>query len=91
MLITTINSIADIKAFVHYLIHQEHLNFHTDTSFEDYANNLTGEPYYSPSEASVRNQLLDDCLVFGEANGFDAHELMCDYASELLFTRLMPS
>jgi hypothetical protein len=91
MKLTSINTIEDVKQFVRILMEEENLNFHPDTPFEDYVFADSGKPNYTATEAKLRDQRLRDCFAFGERNGLNVHELICNYGSELLFARLMPN
>jgi len=84
----TINTLEDVKNFVHILMEEENLNFHPDSSFEDYVHNDTGEPYYTEEQAAVRNALINDCFELGNRLGVDTHELMCNVGFELIRMRL---
>ncbi|MCF8277861.1 MAG: hypothetical protein K9J17_14095 [Flavobacteriales bacterium] len=77
MKLTSINTIEDVKEFVHILIEEEELNFHPDTPFEDYVFINSGEPFYSAEEVEVRNRLLNQVFELGERLEIDTHESMC--------------
>jgi hypothetical protein len=75
-----ITSVNDIRTFVEHLINVENLNFHIDTPFEDYINMETKQPTYNKEEAELRTDKLNECFEFGQMNGFDAHDIICDHA-----------
>lgn len=77
MKLTSINTIQDVKEFVHILIEDENLNFHPDMPFEDYIVIQAKEPTYTTEESAVRNALLNQAFELGERLGVDTHELMC--------------
>lgn len=79
MKLTAINTLQDVKEFVHILMKEENLAFHPDTPFEDYIVIQTKEPAYSKEEIELRNGLLNQAFELGERSGVDTHELMCEY------------
>jgi len=83
MKLTNINTLEDVKTFVHILMKEENLNFHPDTPFEDYIVIQTKGPAYSKEEAKQRNSLLNHAFDLGERLGVDTHELMCDTGCEI--------
>lgn len=83
MNITAINTLEDVKNFVHILMEEENLNFHPDTPFEDYIYYETRRPCYSEAEATLRNRLLNECFELGNRLGVDTHELMCEVGNEI--------
>ena len=78
MKLTSINTLEEIKSFVHILMDEENLNFHPDTPFEDYIFLNNRLPVYSKKCAEVRNRLLIQAFEVGERLDIDTHELMCD-------------
>ena len=86
----TINTLEDVKQFVHILMEEEQLNFHPDTPFEDYICYETRQPTYSKDEAALRNRLLNECFELGNRLGVDTHELMCDVGFELIQRNVEP-
>ena len=78
-----ITSVNEIRLFVEHLINVEELNFHTDTPFEDYINMETKQPTYNKEDAQLRTNKLNECFEFGSLNGFDAEDIICDYATYL--------
>jgi hypothetical protein len=77
MKLTSINTLQDVKTFVHILMEEENLNFHPDTPFEYYIFLSSDKPVYSKEEAQIRNRLLNQAFVVGEQLGVDTHEFMC--------------
>lgn len=73
-MITEIKTLDDVKEFVHQLM-AEGLNYHPDDDFDNYVNMQTGEPSYLPAEASLRNQLNDQCFEVCEASGADIYDI----------------
>jgi hypothetical protein len=73
-MIQEIKSIEDVKTFFRQLL-AEDLNFHPDTPFEDYINGETRQDTYTPEEAALRNELLNQCFDVCEREGDDIYEL----------------
>lgn len=73
-MITTINTIDDVKVFVHALM-DEGLNYHPDDDFDNYVNLQTGNPSYTPEEVLLRNQLNHQCFQICEAAGLDIYDI----------------
>lgn len=80
-LITEINTLAEVKAFVSYLIREEGIDFHPDIPFEIYQNDHTGEPLYNEEEVFLRNQLLSECIELSEELDVDTRTLMTTTAA----------
>lgn len=78
-----INSVAEIKAFVTHLIHEEGIDLHPDIPFDIYLSDQTGEPLYNEEEAFIRDQLLLECLELSEEIGVDTRALMMATAAQL--------
>jgi hypothetical protein len=62
---------ADIKTFFVWLVSDQHLNFHPDTSFENYVDYETDERIYTDEEARQLNTLMDKCFEIKK----DVHEI----------------
>lgn len=62
MTITRIESEEDVRTFFRYLVQDLKLNFHPDTTFEDYIEFDTGEPSFSEAEAKRLNAMMDQCF-----------------------------
>jgi len=73
-MIQKIDTIEDVKTFFRQLL-VEDLNFHPDTPFEDYINGETRQDTYTKCEATLRNELLDQCFDVCERQGEDIYEL----------------
>ena len=84
MKLTSIDTLQDVKSFVHILMEDEKLNFHPDTPFEDYVLIGKGLPFYSSKEAEVRNGLLDQAFELGDRLEVDTNELMCDVGFSII-------
>jgi hypothetical protein len=78
-----INTLAEVKAFVNYIIREEGIAFHPDIPFEIYASDHTGQPLYNEEEAFMRNQLLLECLELSEELDLDTRALMITFAAEV--------
>ncbi|MEN2434931.1 hypothetical protein AAH994_05920 [Weeksellaceae bacterium A-14] len=74
-MITEIKNINDVKVFANYLVEVENLSFHPDDDFNDY---ITSEqkPFYSKSEAELRNKLMNDCFKVCNKNNLDIYEII---------------
>ena len=79
-----ITSVNDIRSFVEHIMKVEDISFQPDSSFSDYINLETKERTYTDEEAELRDSKLQECFEFGEMNGFDAHEMICNYGLSLL-------
>ena len=88
MKLTSINTLEDVKTFVHILIEEENLNFHPETPFEDYVLISNGQPFYAKEEAATRNMLLNEILQLGERLKVDTLEIMCDVGFDCLRKKL---
>ncbi len=73
-MITRIETIEDVRAFVKQLVEEE-LNYHPDDDFTQYINIHTDEPTYSPEEAAARNELNNQCFVVCERLGEDVYSI----------------
>ncbi len=71
---THIKSLNDVEAFFKLLLETESLNFHPDERFENYVQNNTNKPTYTPEEAELRNKLMQDCFNVCEREGTDIYE-----------------
>lgn len=74
-MITEILIPADVEMFMKQLV-AEGTNAHPDEDFHNYVNMDTGLPCYTPEEADVRNQLMEQCFDVCESNGLDVYSVM---------------
>ncbi len=88
MKLTSINTLEDVKQFVHILMKEEKLAFHPDTPFEGYINLNTNEPTYSIQDVVLRDRLLNQAFELGEQLDVDTHELMCTEGANLFHASL---
>ena len=82
-MVTTIQNISDVEAFAHYLVNEEKLSFHPDDDFNDYTK-CDGKPYYSESEAELRNKLMDDCFEVCIRSNVEIYEIVLPIIQEPL-------
>jgi len=80
-----IQNVNDIRAFFVHLIKEENLNFHPDTSFDEYIRYADGSPTYTPDECCVRELLLDQSFAVAGDGIYDIGQ------DELLQERILPS
>lgn len=69
----TIKTLDDVIDFFTHLYKHERLAFHPDTPFEDYVEMGTDKPSYTPEEASIRNNLLDQCFQYCDKHNYDIY------------------
>ncbi|MCF8258768.1 MAG: hypothetical protein K9J06_14525 [Flavobacteriales bacterium] len=82
-MINEIDTLAEVRAFVTYLICEEGIDFHPDIPFDIYVNDNTGEPLYNEEEVFLRDRLLMECLELSEELDVDTRALMMAIAAEL--------
>ena len=87
MKLASINTLEDVKTFVHTLMEEENLNFHPDTPFEDYIVIQTKEPAYTKEEVELRNRLLNQAFALRNRLQVDTHEMMCKEGNEIFENR----
>ena len=71
-----IESISDVKQFAKLLKAELGLGFHPDDPFEDYINFQTREFTYSPKEAKLRNELIDQSFQVCTREQVDIYSVM---------------
>lgn len=60
-MITEITSIENVELFMKQLV-EEGTNAHPDDDFNNYISMETGKESYTPDEAEIRNQLMEQCF-----------------------------
>jgi hypothetical protein len=73
-----ITSEKDVYNFFSYLHNQKKTAFHPDDDFFDYVNLETGEPAFTAEEAEHYNKVMDDAVVFCNANDIDIYGIAID-------------
>ena len=76
-MITQITSKKDVVTFAKNLI-AEGVSFHPDDDFGDIVNNKTNKPTYTKSEASKRNNLMNQSFDVCEKEGVDIYDFMLE-------------
>lgn len=76
-MISSILTIEDVKQFAKQLT-AEGLSFHPDDDFNDYINFTDNTPSYSPEDAELRNELMNECFDVCEKQGADIYEIMLE-------------
>jgi hypothetical protein len=74
-MIDKIEKIDDIKLFAKQIIN-EGVSFHPDDNFNDYVNLKSNAAIYTKEEAEKRNELMNQCFVLCDKEGFDIYEIM---------------
>lgn len=76
-MLTKIETIEDVKLFAKQIIN-EGVSFHPDDDFNDYVNFKTNKPSYTPDEAELRNNLMNECIEKCNQAGVDIYEIMLE-------------
>ena len=76
-MLTKIKTIEDVKLFANHILN-EGVSFHPDDDFNDYVNFKTNTPSYTPVEAEVRNNLMNECFEKCNQAGVDIYEMMLE-------------
>lgn len=76
-MLTKIETIEDVKLFAKQII-SEGVSFHPDDDFNDYVNLKTNAPTYTPEEAEVRINLMNECFEKCNQAGVDIYEIMLE-------------
>lgn len=76
-MVTTIQTIEDVKNLAKQII-VEGVSFHPDDDFSDYVNIKTNKPCYTPEEAEIRNNLMNECFNICDKEGVDIYETMLE-------------
>lgn len=66
---------ADVAKFFLWIVFEKHINFHPDDSFGEYENMVTGEPTFSPEEASYYDEVMRQCFDICENYDRDIYKL----------------
>lgn len=56
-------SIEDVREFLWDLLEKEQLNFHPDSTFDEYVNHTTNKRCYNNSEAKALDKTMEECLT----------------------------
>lgn len=75
-MITEIKTLQDVVEFAKHLVEVESLSFHPDDDFKDYVKIGTGEPSYTPEEAEIRNNLMNQAFDVCAKAGAEIYEIM---------------
>lgn len=72
----TINTMADVRCFFYYLIHEMELGagFHPDTPMSDYVNTESKQPTFSPAQALKLQLQMDQCYHVCYTTNNDIYE-----------------
>ena len=73
-MIEKISTLTDVEAFAAILKEEIGLGFHPDDPFEDYINIETKEAIYTPDQARLRNELIEQAFDVCEKEGLDIYE-----------------
>lgn len=84
-MITQIKNVNDVVAFAKHLVQNENLSFHPDDDFRDYVKFETNQPFYSETEAALRNKLMNDCFEVCNKNNVEIYELVLPIIHKQLF------
>ena len=68
-----IKTIADVKAFFHYLVNECRISFHPDDNFTDYVYN--NAHIFSDEDAALYNQLMDESFDVCTKTNVDIYDL----------------
>jgi len=82
---TQIQTLNDVVAFAKHLVEVEKLSFHPDDDFRDYIKLKDNQPFYSETEAVLRNKLMNDCFEVCNKNNVEIYELMLPIIQEQVF------
>lgn len=74
----TVRTSDDVRAFIQWVVNDQHVSFHPDTPFADYALNATGESIYSDDQAFILDAHLDSCFDVCRALDVDIYEIGYD-------------
>jgi hypothetical protein len=89
-MIQAITNIEDVSVFFHELL-QEGVNAHPDEDFTQYINSETEDPTFSPTEAALRNNLMNTSFEVCEIAGVDIYDLMQEiYLKETGLDQFIP-
>ena len=73
-----LRTIADVKEFFRYLAEDLQISFHPDDSFSEITDYQTLEFLFSPEEANILDDLMDDARTVCAENELDIYELAYD-------------
>jgi hypothetical protein len=73
-MVKQISNLADVEKLAGCLKAELGLGFHPDDPFEDYINIETKEPIYTPEQARLRNDLMNQAFLICERENVDIYE-----------------
>ena len=74
----------EVEQFANYLVNGLNINFHPDTPFEDYIEYDTKLSTFTPEDAAIGNQLMDECFEVCNKDDDEVYFIMGKY----LFARI---
>ncbi len=70
-----IKSVKEVETFFHHIVEERRINFHPDTSFEEYVSNETKQTSFSKEECQIYNRLMEESFDICEKSNVDIYEI----------------